>query len=293
MPLVNYSDSESESETPPRPVKKSCHSSSQSALPPLPAAFHDLYASTTRVSVQDDPSLHGGRKRVIPHVEGNWPTHLYLEWYPVKEDLSLLASLIPRSVTTPDDSSTQVHSLLHSDLGAQLPLHISLSRPVVLRTEQRTSFTEKLQNSIKESHIPPFKTRPNVLYWASNYEKTRWFLVFSVQRPLQNHLNRLLKLSNDALGQFDQPPLYAGSRAHGQQQQASSIDEDNDTNTGDFSGCFHISLAWSLSEPSSRDRDRLARIDLQALRDIQIGFDSMKAKIGNNVTSIPLDSSLN
>ena len=44
--------------------------------------------------------------------------------YPVKEDLSLLASLIPQSVTTPDDSSTQVHSLLHSDLGAQLPLHI-------------------------------------------------------------------------------------------------------------------------------------------------------------------------
>jgi hypothetical protein len=38
-----------------------------------------LYASSIRVSVRDDPSLHGGRKRVIPHVEGNWPTHIYLE----------------------------------------------------------------------------------------------------------------------------------------------------------------------------------------------------------------------
>lgn len=155
MSLVQYSDSDSDDGE----EKSKCHS----ALPPLPSSFHDLYASSTRVSVQDDPALHGGRKRVIPHVEGNWPTHLYLECrsslaivsvpshslifvlgYPAKAELPLLADLIGSH-----------HSLLHSDLGAQLPLHISLSRPVVLRTEQRASFTERVETAIQTAQIAP------------------------------------------------------------------------------------------------------------------------------------------
>lgn len=83
MGLVEYSDSSTDSEPEePLPPKKKLRTSNDTVkqtLPALPTAFHDLYASSIRVSVRDDPNLHGGRKRVIPHVEGNWPTHIYLE----------------------------------------------------------------------------------------------------------------------------------------------------------------------------------------------------------------------
>ena len=96
MPLVDYSDSEhSEPEDTRRSkvkelgipessslktnLKRKRSENIISDLPPLPDAFRDLYASNSRLSTQDDPTLHGGRQRATPHVDGQWPTHVYIE----------------------------------------------------------------------------------------------------------------------------------------------------------------------------------------------------------------------
>lgn len=89
--LVDYSESSDDDVPSTRPAKLRKTSSSSgssasappasgaSALPPLPSRFLDLYAVNPRVGKDDDPALHGGRKRAIPHVQGNWPTHIYVE----------------------------------------------------------------------------------------------------------------------------------------------------------------------------------------------------------------------
>jgi hypothetical protein len=89
MPLVPYPDSDSDdgdisvpavlSKSTFQSAVKRKRSEDEDGLPPLPAAFHDLYSTNARVSTSDNPSLHGGRKRAVPHVEGKWPSHLYLE----------------------------------------------------------------------------------------------------------------------------------------------------------------------------------------------------------------------
>lgn len=80
---MDYSDSDAEAEqagtSPPAKKRRVSRPHAAESLPPLPATFLDQYSSTVRTSTQDDPSLHGGRKRAAPHIEGHWPTHVYLE----------------------------------------------------------------------------------------------------------------------------------------------------------------------------------------------------------------------
>ena len=202
-----------------------------SGLPPLPAAFHDLYAATVRTSTSDDPSLHQGRRRQNPHVRGNWPTHLYVEWYPLGGQDSILESLLDElqpfltqqvsdadkdnavDSTVTQEERAKLHSLCINDIGVSLPLHISLSRPIVIATAARQVFVDGVRAAVKRSGVAPFELRCEGVEWHRSEESKRSFLVLRVRsikpeiRP-NPELRELLKHCNTVASAFGQPELY-------------------------------------------------------------------------------------
>jgi hypothetical protein len=263
-------------------------------LPPLPTSFHDLYAANVRTASSDDPSLHGGRKRQTPHVQGNWPTHVYLEWHPQHEEAEVLQSIITRITS----GSAKVHTLLQSELKAPLPLHISLSRSLMLRTDAKDEFLSRIRSNMKTVAVKPFSVHFGKLAWYPNYERNRWFLSLSARRADGDELNRLLGAFNAACASMEQPELYVSQKTapprggNGKKRRKSTPAKaglEDEIPIPDCSDSFHISLAWSLDPQSLGEGNK--DVAPGELKDISTSFDCVKVKIGNGITSLPLASS--
>ncbi|KAJ9615679.1 poly(U)-specific 3'-to-5' RNA exonuclease [Cladophialophora chaetospira] len=269
--------------------EKEVHSAKAKPPPPLPASFHSLYATNVRTSTADDPSLHLGRTRQVPHTVGNWPTHVYLEWYPSQPELALLDSAIQKAsqTTEPAGASIKIHDFLRSDLGAQLPLHVSLSAPLVLKTEQKELFENKINARLAHSHLKPFTVYVTKLDWAANHDKTRFFLVLKLSTPKDNELNELLAICNATADYFDLPRLYDDAEDHSPGIQ-SHLQSKTAHEVPDQSHAFHISIAWTLEGPDNRGRTKLLDLADDQLTGLKVSFSLLKLKIGNNVIDLPL-----
>ncbi|KAK6820619.1 hypothetical protein PG990_012605 [Apiospora arundinis] len=317
---------------PPPPPPKG----SSSALPPLPSAFHDLYASTVRVSTRDDPALHQGRKRQNPHVVGHWPSHLYTEWHPATtttttatgasspseyETLTRLLSELSSAAAASASLSVApdfLKTFLTSDLGAPLPLHISLSRPLSLTTGNKDDFLDAVRAALtRGAGVPAFLLRPTGLEWHRTAESARSFLVLRVEsvaldaasekstgeKKKNRELTQLLRRCNAVAQSFGQPALYAfASSAGGDDDHRKGQTGEADTGNGsskatlmDVGDAFHVSVAWSF-EPPTPELIKITRQVFETgnepyrdrVQDMRIGVDGIKAKIGNVVTHIAL-----
>lgn len=272
--LVDYTSSPSPSPSPP----SSPHATP--SLPPLPPAFHDLYASTVRTTPHDSPALHQGRTRTTPHVPGHWPSHVYLEWHPPApihaELTALLASL--RAALPP---GVEVHNFLTSDLGAPLPLHVSLSRPIVLTTGEKEGFLEEVVAAVGGGGA--LELEGDGVEWHRTEESGRSFLVLRVRevgRPAGGGnpnpgLTELLRRCNGVVEGYGQPGLYGWAFGQGEEV---------------VGRAFHVSVAWSFAEPSGEVR----RVTEEVFGGewgrgrVRIEVNGVKVKIGNVVTHVPL-----
>jgi len=185
---------------------------------------------------------------------------------------------------------------LQSELGAPLPLHVSLSRTLQIRTEDRDDFLETLRASLRRAAVPAFSFKFQNLKWVPNFERNRWFLVLGIEKPAQNELNRLLNACNDATRRCGHSGLYIGGQGdgpmedntadHGPKRRKSQHINGEDVDRSDR---FHVSIAWNLEEPGPDLISQVQRIDVsQHIKPPQAIFDVVKARIGNVVHNIDL-----
>ncbi|KAK5055964.1 hypothetical protein LTR84_012514 [Exophiala bonariae] len=299
--LVTYSDSSSESDhdnmssinpAPKRRAEVELPDRNSQKPPPLPSTFHSLYTAAARTSTTDDPTLHAGRIRQVPHVVGNWPTHIYLEWYPSPIDVALLEDIIKQVSVNINPEGTAhpkkvlIHDFLRSDLGALLPLHISLSAPLVLRTEQKKLFEESLIARLKQLRVSTFTVNVVGLDWVSNHDATRFFLVLRLSMPAGDELNVLLNACNTSAREFRLTQLYVVPA-----EADVSADQGELLRISDHSSAFHISVAWTLQKPTEEAARQLSSVIVHQCRGLEMRFDTLKLKMGNTVLDISLEKS--
>lgn len=193
-------------------------------------------------------------------------------------------------------SAPNIIPSLQSELGASLPLHVSLSRTLQIRTEDREDFLETLRSHLRRAAVPSFDSSFKSLKWVPNFERNRWFLVLDIAKPERDELNRLLNACNNATTSRGHSGLYVGGHGDGPMED-NCKDNERKRRKGqkyaledtDRSNRFHISIAWNLEEPDPDIVSDIHGIDVrkfvQSPRDT---FDVVKVRIGNVVHNIEL-----
>lgn len=79
---------------------------------------------------------------------------LILGGVPSQVELARLENILDeRSKEDGSSAKTQIHSLLRSDLGVPLPLHISLSRSLSLQKQEREPFLQSIGAGLQDLHL--------------------------------------------------------------------------------------------------------------------------------------------
>lgn len=187
-----------------------------------------------------------------------------------------------------------IRPLLQSDLGAPLPLHISLSRTLQIKTEDRESFLGTLDVALRRAAVQAFNYAFCGLKWVPNYERNRWFLVLGIEKPAHDELNRLLSTCNEAVLRSGFPALYAGGKGDGPMENNSPTARSPEGGDVDRSDRFHVSIAWNLEEPDPQWVDLVQDLDVDShIRAPQASFDVVKARVGNVVHNFDLKTRKN
>ncbi|KAI0917585.1 hypothetical protein AcW2_007686 [Taiwanofungus camphoratus] len=233
--LVSYesSDEDNVSSPHPRSKKRKLPVLSPSLVPPPPL---------------DDPTLHQGRMRTTPHVEGQFAAFIYvplvldhhsLLYKLLLKVFALAKSIVPclHPIVALDSSNPDMACKNNESTGGDDSaknqvhgeLHVSLTRPIYLRAHQREALRRAV-NTVARSQSA-FSSSFATFTELTNDERTRTFLALEVGAG-HHQLKALSDALTPTLRSIRQDEFYAEPR-------------------------FHASFAWALLDrfPSDHRQD--------------------------------------
>ena len=93
--------------------------------------------------------LHDGRIRTTPHVDGQFAAHVYVPVRINRDILGFLKDVSKKARSIVPSLHSIPKSLDEDALDHSMELHISLSRPVYLRSHQREEFKRAVRQIAK------------------------------------------------------------------------------------------------------------------------------------------------
>ena len=261
------------------------------SLPP-PSLHLQSDATPTAASVASSSlsdaavPLSAGRVRVFPHVEGNWPTHVYIA-LPESSALTTLmdecASLLPARLA--------FQRLPPSDL------HISLSRCVTLRHHHIQHFTHLLSSALSNPQLPctplPILLQSLALY--CNEQRTRSFAALRLGAG-EDELLCVLAAVDGVMREMGLQTFYERPELHvSYAWRLGDVWKEREESSG--SQLQQNSIEWKEAEVEVADGDettgegtsaRDTSLDRPTVASCLIEVSAVHCKVGNRLTIIPL-----
>ena len=211
------------------------------------------------------------RKRVFPHIEGNFPTWVYVRLKGAHKragggrdvDVDVIQNLV---ISLMKQMKVEIFPIPES------PLHISLSRPVAIRAAQIDTFTSMLRKAFRR--FKPFECNLGPLEVLLNDDGSTCFIVFALESSVSKNNLSLDRLVDSVDKVFHKHSLqqYYTERRH------------------------HISLAWAPAQAFSTLKEACLKVNQRSLmighkverirRAYLIYVDNIHCKIGQQVTQV-------
>jgi hypothetical protein len=204
--------------------------------------------------------IEGGKKfiRQFEHVEGNWPSSVFLT--------------LSEEVSVPSDYVSNIIGHFIGAYNMQLPsyildnlvtmpidkMHVSLSKPFTLRHHQIDYFINGLKNEVCVLYPLKYSVKPEY-YILLNETKTRLFLCLPIDDQLQNNFPTLIQAIDSTLIKYKKEKYYTNP-------------------------IFHISVASAVIH-DVRDVDKLINLDkynrVDSNKELFIDLNKLQCRIGD------------